>query len=285
MFDRPTKMLVADDSQVTLSIFRDVTQRSCSLLNFVEVTNGRDCIRLLGRGDIDLAFIDIHMPEMSGLDALRGARHVGIKTFVTLMSGDKSRQFRPLARELKAYEFLIKPFDVRDVESVIRTYRRAMQATSVLVIDSSTTVRKIVRKVLDGSIFRMDCYEATDGETALAHCRRTGFDVVFLDCTSHGAGGLATLDRLLLLNGDAKIVAVTNSRKMEAEAMRRGAAAVLGKPFSSGDVDAVLHCLFGLSLPGLADLGEVAVVAGPRAIGAARRGSRNPETRMVDRAQ
>jgi hypothetical protein len=50
-----------------------VAQRSCSLLDLVEVTNGRDCIRLLGRGDIDLAFIDIHMPEMSGLDALRGA--------------------------------------------------------------------------------------------------------------------------------------------------------------------------------------------------------------------
>jgi len=150
MFDRPAKMLVADDSQLTLKIFRDVAQRSCSLLELIETTNGRDCVKLLGRGDVDLAFIDIHMPEMSGLDALRGARHVGIKTFVTLMSGPSSMRFRPLARELKAYEFLVKPFGVRDVEAVIRTYRRAMQATSVLVVDGSATMRKLVRKVLDG---------------------------------------------------------------------------------------------------------------------------------------
>ena len=200
MFDRPAKMLVADDSQVTLKIFRDVAQRSCSLLSVIETTNGRDCIKLLGQGDIDLAFIDIHMPEMSGLDALRGARHVGLKTFVTLMSGPSSMRFRPLARELKAYEFLVKPFGVRDVESVIRTYRRAMQATSVLVVDGSATMRKLVRHALDGSIFRMECYEAPDAETALTDCRRTRIDVVFLDCTTPDAGGLATLDRLLLLN-------------------------------------------------------------------------------------
>jgi CheY-like chemotaxis protein len=284
MFDRPARMLVADDSQVTLKIFRDVAQRSCSLLELIETTNGRDCIKLLGCGDIDLAFIDIHMPEMSGLDALRGARHVGIKTFVTLMSGPSSTRFRPLARELKAYEFLVKPFGVRDVEAVIRTYRRAMQATSVLVVDGSATMRKLVRKVLDGSIFRMQCYEAADGETALADCRHTGFDVVFLDCTTAGADGLATLDRLLLLNGDTKIVAVAGNRKLEQEAMRRGAAAVLCKPFSSGDVDAVLHRLFGLSQPGLADFDDKAIVR-VQATASGQRTSRTTEVRTDERAQ
>jgi hypothetical protein len=67
--------------------------------------------------------------------------------------------------------------------------------------------------------------------------------------------------------------------------MRRGAAAVLGKPFSSGDVDAMLHCLFGLSLPGLADLDEVAVVARPRADSSPRRAGRNSETRATQRPQ
>ena len=40
---------------------------------------------------------------------------------------------------------------------------------------------KIVQKVLAGSIFRMDCYEAGDGTTALAFCNRFDFDVIFLD--------------------------------------------------------------------------------------------------------
>src|SRR5437588_12270927 len=86
MLDHSIRMLVADDSQAIRRIFREVAQRSCALIDLVEVANGRDCIRQLSHGGIDLAFIDVYMPEMSGLDALRGARHVGIRTFVTLHS-------------------------------------------------------------------------------------------------------------------------------------------------------------------------------------------------------
>ena len=86
MLDRSMKLLVADDAEAVRAIFREVTQRSCGLVELVEATDGRECVKLLSRCDIDLAFIDVFMPEMSGLEALRGARHVGIKTFVTLMS-------------------------------------------------------------------------------------------------------------------------------------------------------------------------------------------------------
>src|SRR5919197_5539724 len=105
MPSRRIKMLVADDCQPIRSIFRNVAQRSCSLVDLVEVANGRDCVKELTRGDVDLAFIDVYMPEMSGLDALRGARHIGVKTFVTLMSGPDSDKFMDLAQQLNAYEF------------------------------------------------------------------------------------------------------------------------------------------------------------------------------------
>jgi DNA-binding NtrC family response regulator len=247
-------MLVADDAQAIRQIFRHIAARSCGLIDLVEAADGRECVRQLSRNDIDLAFIDVYMPEMSGLEALRGARHLGVKTFVTLMSGaPDSDHFMELARQLSAYEFLRKPFGVRDVEGIIETYRRVVGATKVLIVDDSMTVRKVVQRVLAASVFHMDCYEAPDGETALAYCGRVNFDVVFLDCNMPGLDGLATLDRLRLHNPDALVVMISGDRdkNYEVRAIKRGAAAFLAKPFAPHDVDAVLHMLFGLKLPSL----------------------------------
>jgi CheY-like chemotaxis protein len=253
MLNRPIKMLVADDAQTIRSIFRKVAERSCGLIEPIEAADGRECMKALSRGEIDLAFIDVFMPEMSGLEALRNARHVGIRTFVTLMSGPDSDRFMDLARQLRAYEFLRKPFGVRDIESIIETYQRVIGPTKVLIVDDSMTVRKVVQKVLAGSLFRLDCYEAPDGETALAFCDRVNFDIIFLDCNMPGLDGLATLDRLRLRNSDAHVVMISGDKRKghEQRALKRGAAAFLAKPFRPADIDAVLHRLFGLRVPQL----------------------------------
>jgi two-component system chemotaxis response regulator CheY len=258
MLNRSIKMLVADDAQAIRSIFRKVAERSCGLIELVEAQDGRECMKALSRGDIDLAFIDVYMPEMSGLEALRNARHVGIRTFVTLMSGPDSDHFMKLARQLRAYEFLRKPFGVRDIESIIITYQRVIGPTKVLIVDDSMTVRKVVQQVLGGSIFRLDCYEAPDGATALAYCDRVNFDIVFLDCNMPGLDGLTTLDRLMLRNSDARVVMISGEKGKDQEqrALKRGAAAFLAKPFQADEIDAVLHDLFGLRLPDLMTWGE-----------------------------
>ena len=253
MLDHPIKMLVADDSQAIRSLFREVAQRSCSLIELIEASDGRECVKQLSSGEIDLAFIDVYMPELSGLDALRGARHVGVKTFVTLMSGPDSDRFMDLAQQLRAYEFLRKPFGVRDIEAILETYRRVVGPTKVLIVDDSMTVRRIVQKVLTASIFRMECYEASDGETALGYSNRVDFDIIFLDCNMPGLDGLATLDRLRLRNPDALVVMISSERNKTTEmrALKRGAAAFLYKPFYPQHIDAVLHRLFGLRMPDL----------------------------------
>jgi CheY-like chemotaxis protein len=253
MLNRSIKMLVADDAQAIRTIFRKVAERSCGLIELIEACDGRECVKVLSRGEIDLAFIDVYMPEMSGLEALRNARHVGIHAFVTLMSGPDSDRFMNLARQLRAYEFLRKPFGVRDIEAIIETYQRVIGPTKVLIVDDSMTVRKAVQQVLGRCIFRLDCYEAPDGETALAYCERVNFDIVFLDCNMPGLDGLATLDRLRLRSSDARVVMISSEidKGHEQRALKRGAAAFLAKPFGPADIDAVLHRLFGLRVPDL----------------------------------
>ena len=250
---RPISMLVADDSHMIQQIFVDAARATQLPLRISSTDNGRDCLTLLGGGNVDLAFIDVHMPELSGMEAFWAARKQGIKTFVTVMSTPPSVEAVEMARKLKAYEFLFKPFGVAEVQAIIRTYDRIAAPTRVLIVDDSQTVRKIIQRVVQGSVFNCEITEANDGEAALALCRSTPFDVVFLDRNMPGLNGLNTLKRLLASEPNLKIVMNSSERDAEEEqrAMDSGACAFLHKPFYSADVDRVLHEAFGLRSPNL----------------------------------
>ena len=250
---RPITMLIADDSRTTLQLLNDAAHASKLPLRMSTTDNGRDCLTLLSGSNIDMAFIDVHMPELSGTDAFWAARKQGIKTFVTLMSSPPAAEAVDMAIKLRAYEFLFKPFAADDALAIIKTYARISSPTKVLIVDDSSAVRQIVQRILQGSVFNCEITEAGDGETALTLCRSSQFDVVFLDCNMPGLSGLATMKRLALIQSSLKVVMISGERNLtnEDKALDAGACAFLHKPFNSLDVDQVLHAAFGLRSPNL----------------------------------
>lgn len=245
------KILVADEANAIRSLFHWTAQHNEWPIEIVDASNGRECIDLLGNGDIQLAFIDIHMPEMSGLEALWDARSKGIETFVTLMSGADNERFIEVARELKAYDFLFKPFEVSEIEAIIRTYFRKTQPMRVLIVDDSQPIRRTIQRVLDRAHFNIVLGEASNGRAAINHCLSGSFDLVFLDYKMPGLNGIETLRLLLEYRPALKIVMITGdvNPARESEALKLGAAAILRKPFYPRDVDAVLDNVFELRGP------------------------------------
>jgi DNA-binding NtrC family response regulator len=246
-------MLIADDASVYQQILHDAARVSKLPLRLCTTDNGRDCLTMLNGAHVDLAFIDVNMPELSGTEAFWSARKQGIETFVTLMSTPPAAEAVEVAIKLRAYEFLFKPFAVNDAIAIIKTYHRISSPTKVLVVDDSLAVRRIVQKIVQGSVFSCEIEEAADGETALALCRTTPFDVVFLDCNMPGLGGLNTLKWLLVTQPQLKVVMISSERNLASEhtALDSGACAFLHKPFTSEDVDQVLHAAFDLRSPNL----------------------------------
>ena len=122
---------------------------------------------LLNGANIDLAFIDVHMPELSGTEAFWSARKQGIKTFVTLMSTPPAAEAVEMAINLRAYEFLFKPFTASDAVGIMKTYARISSPTKILIVDDSSTVRQIVQKIIQGSVFHCEIAQASGGEAAL----------------------------------------------------------------------------------------------------------------------
>jgi DNA-binding NtrC family response regulator len=250
---RPITMLIADDSHVTQRLLSDAARASELPLRLSATDNGRDCLTLLNSSNIDLAFIDVHMPELSGTEAFWSARKKGNQTFVTLMSSPPAAEAVEIAIKLRAYEFLFKPFALADALAIITTYARISSPAAVLIVDDSSAVRRIVQKIVGGSVFKCEIAEAGDGETAMALIRNTPFDVVFLDCNMPGMSGFETMARLKAIQPSPKIVMISADRNpaYEKQALSGGACAFLHKPFNSHDVDRVLHAAFGLRSPNL----------------------------------
>ena len=250
----PIRMLVADASPAVARFFEDVVADSRFPIELVTAQTGPECMTFLEQGDIGLAFIDVHMPEMSGLEALGRARFNGNKTFVTLMSSRADAPRFDLARQLRVYEYLIKPFTADDVSAILKTYQRVVARMHALIVDDSRTMRLLVRRVLERSIFRLHVEEAGDGTTALARFGHETFDLVFLDYNMPGLNGVETLERVLARDPGTRVIMISAERD-EAhvrEAEELGASAFLYKPFFRADVDRALHRALGLKMPGLA---------------------------------
>ena len=249
----PLRMLIADDSHVIQNLIAEAAVRSGLPLRVTLTDNGRECLTLLQGGAIDLAFIDVQMPDLSGTDAFWAARKQGVQTFVTLISSPPSTAAVEMARKLRAYEFLFKPFSGAEVLNILRTYARIKSPTKVLLVDDSQTVRQIVQKTLANSLFECEITEAADGAACLDLIGRSAFDVVFLDCNMPGLSGLDTLRHLKTMRPALKVVMISSERDStrKIRARRYGAHAFLSKPFTADDVDLVLHDIHGLRSPHL----------------------------------
>jgi CheY-like chemotaxis protein len=135
----------------------------------------------------------------------------------------------------------------------MKTYERITLPTKLLIVDDSLTVRKMIQKVIHGSVFQCEIVEAPDGQTAMALSQARDFDVIFLDHNMPGLAGLDTLGQLLASRPELKVVMISgeDDLTLEHRALGAGACAFLRKPFSSADVDRVLHDIYGIKSPNL----------------------------------
>jgi diguanylate cyclase (GGDEF)-like protein len=93
----------------------------------VGVQCGQDAINALVNGNFAAAILDIHLPDMSGLDVLRVLHERQLNVPSIVLSGDSSIDSAITALRLAAFDYMRKPADpsqlVALVERAIKTHR------------------------------------------------------------------------------------------------------------------------------------------------------------------
>lgn len=249
----PLNILVADDCAAARRMIIDAMSSIPVQLKIIEKDNGNDCLEALSTGIFQLAFIDIYMPQMDGLEALALSRSSGDKTFVVIISSISDQERYGIAKQLNAYDYLTKPFQSTDITTIINNYIRFNTQSSVLIVDDSTTVRRVIKKVLNQCQFKLQIDEAAEGMSALTQYRKKDYDIIFLDINMPGMDGIDVLKQMRKINEDAKAILMTGDRseKLAASVKDLGVRFFLYKPFYFADVDRVLHEWYDLKPPGL----------------------------------
>ena len=78
------RILVADDERSIRWVLREAL--SAEGYEVTEATSGAEALAALGSGDVDLAFLDIRMPEVSGLDVVTRAHEAGCNATLVVMT-------------------------------------------------------------------------------------------------------------------------------------------------------------------------------------------------------
>ncbi len=84
----------------------------------------REAIALVAAGDIDVVLTDLQLPDRSGLEILAALRERHADIPVVLITAFGTVETAVQAMKLGAYDYVLKPFQVDDIENVLR---RAVQ--------------------------------------------------------------------------------------------------------------------------------------------------------------
>ena len=200
----------------------------------------------LGAGNADICLIDGALPEAEKAAVIAAARATkpGPLIFVSGPNGN--------ARPDNVDGVLRRPSNTDDARTLIEICVRAKFPTRVLIVDDSSTMRSIVRKILSASRFTLDLHEAAEGFAALEQLRGGKFGLVFLDYNMPGFNGLETLSEIKRESPTVAVVMMTSTldNAIADRAHAAGALAFLKKPFYPADIDRLLERYYGLHTAG-----------------------------------
>jgi len=117
----PMKILVVDDERVMRDLFKRVLSLKGYLVTAVE--SGKEAIEKVKETHFDIAFIDVVMPEMDGIETLRALKKIDPKVqaviSVVMMTGFAVEEEIKEAMQEGALDYLYKPFDIVEIMTVI----------------------------------------------------------------------------------------------------------------------------------------------------------------------
>ena len=112
----PAKILVADDDRTTRFAISSMLKNAGYAVTAVK--DGAEALRNIQQSSFDLAFLDIWMPKLTGLEVLARIRAGESHPKIVIMTSDNTPETLLRAVREQAYEYLTKPFPPKEAVEV-----------------------------------------------------------------------------------------------------------------------------------------------------------------------
>ncbi len=114
--NRRANILIADDEHSIRFVLREALEAEGHTVE--EVGDGDRALELLATGRFDVAFLDIRMPGLSGLELLDRLRASGSETAAVVITAESTMENAVQAMKRGALDYLVKPFSLADVAAL-----------------------------------------------------------------------------------------------------------------------------------------------------------------------
>jgi len=111
-----TTILVVDDENGVRQSFNMVLKDDYDVLL---AANGEEAMSIFRKNRIDLILMDIRLPDTDGISLLRKLKEIEPNTEIIMVTAVKEIQTAVKAIKMGAYEYVVKPFVVDDVLTII----------------------------------------------------------------------------------------------------------------------------------------------------------------------
>ena len=112
-------LLIVDDDEQILSLLHDLLARE-RRYRISTAPDPREALTLLRAGPFDLLITDYRMPEMTGLDLIREARHLHPDLMGILITGFAWPDAAAEVAEAGVYDLMLKPLNIGEVRVRVR---------------------------------------------------------------------------------------------------------------------------------------------------------------------
>jgi len=164
-----TTCIIVDDEQHAIDVLEHYVKQIPSLQLLASFTNPLQALQLLNREKVDLLFLDIQMPEISGLDFTRAIRGRSKVILTTAYSEFVSEGF-----ELEVEDYLLKPIPfprfIKAIQRIQSTSSPVDPSTPDTLIDDYFFVKTELKgKMLRINFKDIDYIESMKNYVAIHH--------------------------------------------------------------------------------------------------------------------
>lgn len=119
----PLNCICVDDEPLALEVMQSLIDRQPDLKLLTKTTSALQAIELINSGQYQVAFTDINMPEVSGLDFARAVQKTGILVVFTTAH----QEYAAEAFEIEALDYLLKPISPERFEKTVHKIKEYLE--------------------------------------------------------------------------------------------------------------------------------------------------------------
>ncbi|WP_134702409.1 LytTR family DNA-binding domain-containing protein [Ammoniphilus sp. YIM 78166] len=144
------RIIIAEDERLAREELKYLLEQEEDIEVLPSASNGLELLQLVEEHEPDVVFLDIHMPEMQGLQAARMLSSRKNSPFIVFSTAHED--YAVEAFDLDAVDYLLKPYDHHRLKQTLQRIRNRIReggAAAESVQSAGTSTSKVAKLLVD----------------------------------------------------------------------------------------------------------------------------------------